>query len=358
MSNQHTWVVVLAAGEGRRLHGLTTTASGVVIPKQYCSLRGGPSLLQEALLRARAVAPLERICTVVADAHRPWWAQQARSLPRTNVITQPRNRGTGNGILLPLLQILRRDPQARIVLLPSDHYFQEEGELAHWLRVACARACADGPEILLLGFAPRSADSELGYIIPTRASGSGCWAVGAFVEKPPPRRASELVQQGALWNAFIIVADAGALLRLYERHYGAILRDMHAAVDAAANRDKAALPALYAQLPDIDFSRNLLEVAAPSLRVLAVPHCGWSDLGTPERVAAVLRAGARAHGWQGSEPGETSFSLAAQDIRRRSASGPGLQGDGPVAPHAPAAQVRPLIPNAPAAASDLRSTSH
>jgi len=315
MPNEHTWAVVLAGGEGRRLQGLTTTANGTVIPKQYCSLLSGPSLLQEALRRAQAIAPPERICAVVADQHRRWWSQQTQSLPPGNVVVQPRNRGTANGILLPLLQILRRDPKARIVLLPSDHFFEDEPELAHWLRVASARASSQAAEILLLGFEPRSGDPELGYIVPTLPGGSGCWTVGAFVEKPPLLRASELVRQGALWNAFIIAAGGRALLALYERHCGDVVRSMRAALDAAAAGDMAALPGLYEELPDIDFSRDLLESAEQPLRVLAVPQCGWSDLGTPERVAAVLLEGARTRTLRTRQDHGALFSLATQAHR-------------------------------------------
>jgi mannose-1-phosphate guanylyltransferase len=315
MPNEHTWAVVLAGGEGRRLQGLTTTAGGTVIPKQYCSLRSGPSLLQEALRRAQAIAPLERTCTVVAAQHRQWWSQQTQALPPGNVIVQPRNRGTANGILLPLLQILRRDPQARIVLLPSDHYFEDERELAYWLRVASVRAPAQTAEILLLGFEPRSGDPELGYIVPGQPSGSRYWTVGAFVEKPPLPRASELVRRGALWNGFIIAADAGALLALYERQCGDVVREMRAALDRAVAGDLTALPGLYEQLPDLDFSRDLLEGAAQPLRVLAVPECGWSDLGTPERVAAVLLGSRSAPTAHGQQQHAALFSLAGQQVR-------------------------------------------
>jgi mannose-1-phosphate guanylyltransferase len=315
MPNENTWVVVLAAGEGRRLQGLTTTASGAVIPKQYCSLLGGPSLLQEALRRAQSIASVARICTVVADQHRHWWSQQAQSLPQDNIVVQPRNRGTANGILLPLLQILRRDPNARIVLLPSDHYFEDERELAHWLGDASSRVSSAAADILLLGFEPRSADPELGYIVPRQPLGSRCWTVGAFVEKPAPSRASELVRQGALWNAFIIAAEARTLLALYERHCGDIVRSMRAAVDRAAAGDMTALGALYQELPDIDFSRDLLEGAERPLRVLAVPQCGWSDLGTPERVAAVLLEGTIARSLRPKQEQGAFFSLAAQHAR-------------------------------------------
>jgi mannose-1-phosphate guanylyltransferase len=313
MQNEHTWVLVLAAGEGRRLQELTTTASGTVIPKQYCSLLGGASLLQEALRRGEAIAPRERICTVVADQHRRWWPKHTQSVPDNNVIVQPMNRGTANGILLPLLQILRRDPDARIVVLPSDHYFDDEIELAQWLRVASAPA--EAAEILLLGFEPRSADPQLGYIVPGQLIGQRRWAVGAFVEKPPLPRASELVRAGALWNAFIIAADARALCALYERHYGEVLRRMREAVAGAANRDGTALKALYEELPDIDFCRDLLENTQQPLRVLAVPQCGWSDLGTPERVAEVLLGGTRARASRRQMAHGSSLSLAAQHGR-------------------------------------------
>lgn len=64
------WALILAGGSGARLRSLTTTSAGVSIPKQFCSLRGGPSLLHEALQRALIVAPNERICVVVVALDR------------------------------------------------------------------------------------------------------------------------------------------------------------------------------------------------------------------------------------------------------------------------------------------------
>lgn len=64
-----TWALILAAGEGTRWRGLTTAASGRIVPKQCCSLYNGPSLLQAAVRRAGAVAPLSRTCAIVAAQH-------------------------------------------------------------------------------------------------------------------------------------------------------------------------------------------------------------------------------------------------------------------------------------------------
>jgi mannose-1-phosphate guanylyltransferase len=62
----NTWAIVLAGGEGSRLHSLTTTTVGVAIPKQFCSLRGGDSLLHDALKRAESIASPNHICAVVS----------------------------------------------------------------------------------------------------------------------------------------------------------------------------------------------------------------------------------------------------------------------------------------------------
>jgi mannose-1-phosphate guanylyltransferase len=136
----NTWAIVLAAGEGSRLHSLTMTEAGIAIPKQFCSLRGGQSLLREALQRAETVASPANICIVVADHHKRWWDAEFAAESEYNVIVQPSNKGTANGILLPLLHIMARDPEARIVLLPSDHHVRNEQVLAAALREAGAKA--------------------------------------------------------------------------------------------------------------------------------------------------------------------------------------------------------------------------
>ena len=130
------WTVVLAAGEGSRLRSLTTDAAGKSIPKQFCSLNGGPSLLQLALRRASRISPWSQITTIVAEQHEAWWSGELGSVRFGNVVVQPANRGTAIGVLLPVLRILARDPAASVVLLPSDHFFTDEPVLERALRGA------------------------------------------------------------------------------------------------------------------------------------------------------------------------------------------------------------------------------
>jgi mannose-1-phosphate guanylyltransferase len=286
----HNWALVLAAGEGTRLQSLTTTSSGLAIPKQFCSLASSSSLLEDALSRAHVVAPAERICTVVAEHHEQWWRKLLNGVAAENVIVQPRNRGTANGILLPLLHILHRDADASLLVLPSDHYVRHETVLAASLRQAMEQTRRPSDRIVMLGFAPEEADSELGYIVPAGSHGGMLGDVSEFIEKPSRATADALIKRGGVWNSFIFAANGQALLRAFEEHSPQLVADMRRIVasdgdEATRRRD---LMMLYERLPAVDFSRDIVERCPSQLRVLGVPACGWSDLGTPRRVAMAV----------------------------------------------------------------------
>jgi mannose-1-phosphate guanylyltransferase len=287
---RNTWALVLAAGEGSRLASLTTDASGTPVPKQFCSLAGGPTFLQDTLRRAHSICGRERIAAIVADQHRRWWRGALWALPADNVIVQPRNRGTANGVLLSALSIAARDPLARIVFLPSDHYVRDEARLSLALRDASTVRLRPG-EIVLLGMEPEEPDPELGYIVPSGPSRPGeLPRVQRFVEKPSASVAADLIATGALWNSFVFAADVSTLVALVRASFPEVVDDM----ETALARGPEAVAALYERLPEIDLSRHVLQGAEARLRVMRAPPCGWSDLGTPRRVAECLaKLGAR-----------------------------------------------------------------
>lgn len=311
----NTWALVLAAGEGSRLRSLTTAPSGTPVPKQFCSLFDGPPLLHEALRRAHALTEQVRTCAIVAEQHRQWWEDALAPLPAENVIVQPRNCGTAIGILLPLLQILARDPKANLVLLPSDHLVRQEAVLAEALRAALDQL-QRRHEVLLMGIEPEEADPELGYIVPGKSDGRGAMAVARFVEKPLLAQTRELIRAGALWNAFIVVASGQALLELFRARIPEIVAAMEVAVAQERRQPGCgAVAALYEDLPVVDFSRDIVAGQESSFRVLAVPQCGWSDLGTPKRVEQALRRGPRPGATARLRSGVAFLSLAAQHHR-------------------------------------------
>lgn len=289
MNAAHTWALILAAGEGSRLRSLTTKPCGTAVPKQFCSLHGGRTLLEDAVARANALTATDRICAVVAEQHREWWTEQLARLPAENVIEQPRNLGTAIGILLPLLHILARDPRAQLILLPADHYVSEESVLRHSLRTALRQLDAHPENPVLLGLHPEEPDGELGYIVPG-AMDAGSRSVSRFVEKPSRALALEIIGQGGLWNTFIIAATGQSLLQLFVEHCPEIVMELRAAVEhRRRNPRSTAVIEAYGRLPSLDFSRDVLERNAETLRVVRVPPCGWSDLGTPRRVADTLQ---------------------------------------------------------------------
>jgi mannose-1-phosphate guanylyltransferase len=289
----HNWALVLAAGEGTRLQALTMTASGVAVPKQFCSLGGGASLLQDALGRAHVIAPPERTCAVVAEHHRRWWQSLPLDVPPENLIVQPRNRGTASGILLPLLHIVHRDPEASVLVLPSDHYVRNETVLASSLRRAMQELTTEREHLVLLGITPEDTDPELGYIVAAGADVSAIRAVDQFVEKPSVGTARSLIARGGIWNSFIFAATGRALLRAFEARCPDLVADMQRVITSAADpaTRRAGLAELYESLPELDFSRDILQRSPSLLRVLTVPACGWSDLGTPRRVGAAVDRG-------------------------------------------------------------------
>jgi mannose-1-phosphate guanylyltransferase len=289
------WALVLAAGEGSRLRALTTQPCGTPVPKQYCSLSGGQSLLEDAVSRARSLVDPERICAIVAQQHHRWWSSvpALTALPQPNLIVQPSNRGTAIGILYSLVHILSQDAEAQVLLLPSDHYVAQESVLQSSLAAAMDHVarCPDQP--VLLGLHPEEPDSELGYIVPGEPDQFGGRTVSRFVEKPELTVAAQIVRAGGLWNTFIIAASARALLNLFLPRFAPTVMEMQVIVGSALQHRTAggwpSIVDMYTRLPELDFSRDLLEGRESSLCVMRVPPCGWSDLGTPHRVGETVR---------------------------------------------------------------------
>lgn len=280
------WALLLAAGDGKRLSEVTRGDDGVSVPKQFCTFGGRTTLLGLARDRARRVVPDARIVTVVSAPHERWWRTELQG--GRGVVVQPDNRGTAVGLLVPLLAILRRDPDARVWVLPSDHWVRDEETLARCARAALARVDAEPDRTVLMGIEPDEADSQYGWVLPADGASAGddddgdFSTVTSFVEKPPPSEARRLLERGAMWNSFLMVARATTLLRMYARRLPRLLDTMRGAAGA---RD---LASVYARLPPLDFSKDVLQGSEPELLVQRVPACGWSDLGTPDRLQACL----------------------------------------------------------------------
>jgi mannose-1-phosphate guanylyltransferase len=187
---------------------------------------------------------------------------------------------------------MARDPDARIALLPSDHYVRDEQVLAAALQLAVQALETKVDEIILLGIHPEKTDPDLGYIVPGSAGESGISPVERFVEKPHKSLARRLIKAGALWNAFILTGRVRTFLELFLMRHSKIVARMQSAIahDTDCVGDACEIADAYRQLPVIDFSRHVLPGAERMLGVTKVDRCGWSDIGTPTRLLETLQS--------------------------------------------------------------------
>jgi len=155
--------------------------------------------------------------------------------------------------------------------------------MARALRRAAALARVNPASIYLLGVEPDEPDPELGYIVPTSRDPDGAAGVLRFIEKPNAIRARVLLDAGALWNVFIMAASVRTLLSLFDSRFAA-------AITAMRGFEGDHLDSIYQKLHTVDFSKEVLQGRESMLKVLTVPHCGWTDLGTPERVGRILES--------------------------------------------------------------------
>jgi len=278
---------VLAGGFGRRLEPITRALYGRPVPKQFCRLGGNGSLLQDTVGRLGPAVPLERT-VVVADATQVDLAREQVGARGASVVGQPSDRGTAAGVLLPLMHILLEDPEATVVVTPSDHAVADEACFQAGIRVAAEVVEREEDQIILFGVEADTPRTDYGWIVPGKSLGYGhngtLRRVTRFTEKPPLPRARALLRSGALWNTFVMVGKGKTFVGLYRRQLPEIARFFDAFARMDASRRDAWLTANYDGLSRANFSKDLLQ-SAPNLSVYTWPaSLAWTDVGTPDRL--------------------------------------------------------------------------
>lgn len=284
------WGIVLAGGDGERLKDLAEKLYGYPRCKQYCAVMGSRTLIQHTLARAELLVVPERIVVVVGKNHRKEVQEQIGHHPPETILFQPRNRDTAAGVLLPLTWIASRDPEAIVVILPSDHFILEETRFMAHVRRAKRLVEQDHDLSILLGVNSEAPETGYGWI--ESMDSGGCeeaLRVKAFYEKPVPALADYLYATGCLWNTLVLIARVETLMQMYRDSLPALYeRFQRIAPLLKSVKEEEALAEAYAVLPAISISRGLLERNPMSLRVLKVTGVLWSDWGSPKRVCETL----------------------------------------------------------------------
>jgi mannose-1-phosphate guanylyltransferase len=273
---------------------VTRAIAGDDRPKQYVPLIGVDSLLCQTMARAARLSPRERTLVVSLQRHAGWLAAHLGGHRESKLLLQPENRDTAAGILLPVYGIAARDPDATVVIHPSDHFVLEETAFVDHVAEVVAFVDRQRDAIVLLGARATDPDTEYGWIEPgdpVAATGSGpICRVARFREKPTPKAAAMCLAREWLWNTFVMVAKARTLVSVAD----VLLPDLHRRLTAVTPflgtpRETWALERAYASLPRHNFSETILASGLPFLSVSALPRLMWSDLGTPQRLLKVLR---------------------------------------------------------------------
>ena len=290
-TTDNEWAVILAGGDGTRLKSLTRHIAGDERPKQFCSVLGHGTLLEETQSRAALeLAPARTLC-VVNRAHENYYSPTLSYQAAENLVVQPSNRGTAPAILYSLLRIAARDPKAVVAFFPSDHYISDNERFMAQIRTALDSAHKRPDLVVLLGLEPESPEVEYGWIEPGRPipGHSKVFGVRRFWEKPNKMLAQVLQLRGCLWNSFVMVASVQALLEIIESAIPELYRSFAGILPHfGSDAESGAINELYAQLNEVNFSHQVLALKPDRLAVLKVTGVRWNDLGEPKRVMASL----------------------------------------------------------------------
>src|SRR5258706_1875320 len=293
------WAVILAGGDGTRLKSLTRQIAGDERPKQFCSMLGRHTLLEETQSRTALELAKSRTLYVVNRAHENYYAPILADEAAENLIVQPCNRGTAPAILYSLLRIAARDPHALVAFFPSDHYISDNARFMSHIRAALDTARQRRDLVVLLGLEPESPEVEYGWIEPAKAiSGNAkIFGVRRFWEKPSKMLAQVLQLLGCLWNSFVMVASVQALLDIIESAIPELYRSFAGLTPLFGGAaESKAIERFSAGFGEGMFSHQVLALKPERLAVLKVTGVRWNDLGGPKRVnASLAMAGVRPH---------------------------------------------------------------
>jgi mannose-1-phosphate guanylyltransferase len=291
--------IVLSAGNGTRLREFVRQRRDDCLPKQYINFVGSRSMLEHTWDRAESLIPAHRIFVVIAQEHLKFREvhRQLELKPPQSLVIQPANKETAPGILLPLLHIYKRYPDAIVAVFPSDHFVLEEDHFMRHVDHAFRVVESDPSRLVLLGLEPCGPDPEYGYIVPggeIDASGSNsARQVDMFVEKPSAEAAKKIIASGALWNTMVMVFACKTFLSVIQRAAPEIYRSFEPVQKAIGTADeREVIEQIYQKLPSLNFSKGVLE-ALPlehrqALVVLPVRGVTWSDWGTSDHLSSML----------------------------------------------------------------------
>lgn len=274
--NRHLFAVILAGGGGTRLWPRSTTAK----PKQFLRLLSDKTMLQETYGRIKPLVPPERILIITNQRYRVLVHDDLPEVPKENVFAEPMKKDTAMAMGVGAMLAFKRDPEAVIINLASDHVVNDGEEFIRTMRAA-ATATAMGDYLITVGIHPTFPHTGLGYIKVkdsfSKVDGLHVFKVGDFTEKPKLARAKAFLATGKyFWNANNYVWTAKAALEAFAKHLPKTYAELIKIGDGVDSGE------CYQRVAAISIDYGISEKAD---NLLLVPgDFGWSDIGDWEVV--------------------------------------------------------------------------
>jgi mannose-1-phosphate guanylyltransferase len=278
------WAVIMAGGSGTRFW----PESRKRCAKQFLSLFGRKTLLEQTFDRIKKVIPSSRILVFTALDKAASTAKRLH-IPRSQVIGEPVGRNTAPCAAWAASLILKKDPSAVLGIFPSDHFIKNENAFAKVLRVAYEQAGNEGMPVTL-GIKPSQPHTGYGYLEmagkKATVRGTPVFFLKRFHEKPRLARARAYLRSGKfLWNAGIFIWRADCLLETARRELPAVFKEV--VKIAAGGISAAAVKKIFSKVPGISIDYGLMEKLSGGILTIPVVM-GWSDVGSWSALKDVL----------------------------------------------------------------------
>ncbi|WP_165585758.1 mannose-1-phosphate guanylyltransferase [Pedobacter nototheniae] len=280
MNNTH--VLIMAGGVGSRFWPKSRNH----FPKQFIDILGlGKSLLQLTYDRFLKICAKENIYILSNEQYKDLVLEQIPALSEDRVLLEPSRNNTAPCIAYASYKILKNNPNANIVVAPSDHLILKEEEFLNKVHLALSFS-ATNDALLTLGIQPTRPDTGYGYIkyqessIQNQKQAAEIKQVEAFMEKPSLDKAEKYLVSGKyLWNAGIFIWSAKSIQRAFEKYspeIDTIFKGGNQFYNTSFEQDF--INKNYPKAPNISIDYAILEKAD---NVYTIPSdIGWSDLGT------------------------------------------------------------------------------
>ena len=273
--NNNYYGVIMAGGVGTRFWPMSTQE----YPKQFHDMLGvGTTLIQQTFNRLSKTIPSGNILISTNKRYDNLVLDQLKGITRNQLLLEPCMRNTSPCILYAALKIYAQNPDAIMIIAPSDHWIDDERTFSEDLEKSF-EYCTTNDVLMTLGIAPSSPNTGYGYIQYNEGN-SAIKKVNKFTEKPDLKTAKSFIESGDyLWNAGIFIWSAKSILKIYKT----ALPEMYSLFQQGNNayntiEESAFIELNYPKAENISIDFGILEKAT-NVHVLPVDF-GWNDLGT------------------------------------------------------------------------------